>query len=230
MYARQSHKVLRKQRKREMKKNASPKQSSDQVAAPVLPTATEDQKLTFAASMLTNGQTLQSFSNAQHGTIKKLANGDISFVPEANFVGVATFNYTLVDSHGVSTIHTATINVDAPVTAAPALAASQLANPSATVTKVGTEFSANGITAGGEFFSSVASFSDGGYAIAYTDTSYTDGEENAGIRVRVFDKDGKGGRDIHVNTSVAGGQYRPQIGILANGDFVITWEDEGATG
>ena len=80
-----------------MKKNASPKQSSDQVAAPVLPTATEDQKLTFAASMLTNGQTLQSFSNAQHGTIKKLANGDISFVPEANFVGVATFNYTLVD-------------------------------------------------------------------------------------------------------------------------------------
>src|SRR6478752_5528028 len=100
MYARQSHKVLRKQRKREMKKNASPKQSSDQVAAPVLPTATEDQKLTFAASML--------------------ANGDISFVPEANFVGVATFNYTLVDSHGVSTVHTATINVDAPVTAAPA--------------------------------------------------------------------------------------------------------------
>ena len=213
-----------------MKKNASPKQSSDQVAAPVLPTATEDQKLTFAASMLTNGQTLQSFSNAQHGTIKKLANGDISFVPEANFVGVATFNYTLVDSHGVSTVHTATINVDAPVTAAPALAASQLANPSATVTKVGAEFSANGITAGGEFFSSVASFSDGGYAIAYTDTSYTDGEENAGIRVRIFDKDGKGGRDIHVNTSVAGGQYRPQIGILANGDFVITWEDEGATG
>ena len=37
-------------------------------------------------------------------------------------------------------------------------------------------------------------------------------------------------RDIHVNTTVTGGQYLPQVAILANGDFVIVWNDEGATG
>src|SRR5689334_10700527 len=96
------------------------------------------------------------------------------------------------------------------------------ATPAPTVTRVGNESSVNGITAGGEFFSSVASFADGSYVVAYTDTSYSDGEENAGIRMRLFNKDGTpAGNDIHVNTTVAGGQYLPQIAILASGDFVI---------
>ena len=63
----------------------------------------------------------------------------------------------------------------------------------ANTSRVGAEFQANGLTVGGEFFSDVATFSDGGYVVAYTDTSYTDGEENSGIRMRVFDANGNGG-------------------------------------
>src|SRR6185437_7961508 len=147
-----------------------------------------------------------------HGTTKKKSSGDTT--------DMATFDTATMDMAPV-----------APLAPTVAVAQAQAPTPSPTVTKEGNEFSVNGITAGGEFFSSVASFSDGSYVVAYTDTSYTDGEENSGIRMRLFNKDGTpAGQDIHVNTTVAGGQYLPQIAILASGDFVITWNDEGATG
>ena len=201
------------------------------LAAPVLPTATEDQKLTFAGSLLTNGQTLKSFSNAHHGTVKKLANGDISFVPEANFSGMATFDYTLVDSRGVATVHTATIDV-APVADAPVLSVSPEDGIGA-VSKVGAEFTANTTKAGGQYFSTVSTFADGGYVISWTDTSYTEVGPNASssqIRAQVFDANNhKVGAEFQVNTTVAGGQYNSRIAILNSGDFVITWEDQGET-
>ena len=40
----------------------------------------------------------------------------------------------------------------------------------------------------------------------------------------------QGRTEFQVNTAAAGGQYRSQIAILASGDFVIAWEDQGETG
>jgi hypothetical protein len=131
-------------------------------------------------------------------------------------------------------VHTATTTFAPMTSVAPVMAAEtetemdpNLPLPS-NVTAPGKEFTANGLTTGGEFFSSVATRPDGGYVIAYTDTSYTDGEEGAGIRMRIFDKDGKGGPDIHVNNLMDGGQYQPQVAILANGDIVVAFNDEAA--
>ena len=82
--------------------------------------ATEDQQLSINSAALINGsgQTLRSVSGAAHGTVT-LRNGKVVFRPDANFSGIATFDYTLVDSHGVATVQTATVDV-APVADAPA--------------------------------------------------------------------------------------------------------------
>ena len=102
------------------------------------------------------------------------------------------------------------------------------------VSKQGAEFTANTTKAGGQYFSTVSTFADGGYVISWTDTSYTEVGPDASssqIRAQVFDANNhKVGTEFQVNTTVAGGQYRSQIAILASGDFVITWEDQGETG
>ena len=69
----------------------------------------------------TDGQmlTITAVSNAQHGMVTLNANGTISFVPDANFYGNASFDYTVNDGNGGTATTTATIalaNVnDAPV-------------------------------------------------------------------------------------------------------------------
>ena len=117
--------------------------------------ATEDQQLSITSAALINGsgQTLKSVSGAAHGTVT-LRNGKVVFHPDADFSGIATFDYTLVDSHGVATVHTATIDV-APVADAPTLSVA-LGNGVGAVNKVGAEFTANTTTAGGQFFSTVS--------------------------------------------------------------------------
>ncbi len=63
-----------------------------------------------------------SVGNASHGTVS-LVNGNVTFVPAANFSGVATFDYTLSDASGHSSTATVTVDV-APVADAPNLSVS----------------------------------------------------------------------------------------------------------
>jgi hypothetical protein len=69
----------------------------------------------------TDGQILSitEVTNAQYGSVTLNANGTISFVPEADFNGNASFDYTVIDGNGGVMMTTATIalaNVnDAPV-------------------------------------------------------------------------------------------------------------------
>ena len=121
----------------------------------------------------------------------------------------------------------------APVTA-PALSAAQASDLPGNTTRVGDEFTVNTTKAGGQYFSTVTTFADGGYVVSWTDTSYTEkgaGASSSQIRAQIFDaNNNKVGKEFQVNTSAKGGQYRSQIAILASGDFVITWEDQGQTG
>jgi predicted RNA-binding protein with TRAM domain len=57
-------------------------------------------------------------SNATHGSVTLNANGSISFTPELDYFGVATFNYTVGDGAGGFSVGTATVNI-APVNDAP---------------------------------------------------------------------------------------------------------------
>ena len=95
-----------------------------------LKAANEDNALVVSAASLIADSTnpsgtalsVTSIGNASHGTVS-MVNGNITFVPAANFSGIAKFDYTLSDTSGHSSTATVTVNV-APVADAPALSAS----------------------------------------------------------------------------------------------------------
>jgi hypothetical protein len=90
----------------------------------------EDEAPTFtAASLLGNDRdvddlqsslTLVAIGNAQHGEVRLNADGSVSFIPEADYFGPASFEYTVSDPHGATA--TARVEIDlAPVNDAPRL-------------------------------------------------------------------------------------------------------------
>jgi len=207
-------------------KNASLTQLSD--IAPFA--AKEDQTLSITALSLTNGtSTLKSVARGVHGTVT-LVKGKVVFTPDADFSGIATFDYTLIDSHGVATVHTATIDV-APVADAPTLSVTPVFDGFGVATKQGGEFVVNTTTFGGQFLSSVATYPDGRFVIAWTDTSYSNGDNFEQVRAQRFNADGsKAGAEFQVNTTTDSAQELPKVSVLANGDFVVVWNSGDSFG
>lgn len=94
----------------------------------------ENQPVTVsAASLLANDADVDgppgalqvaSVGNAQHGSVS-LANGQVTFTPDADYFGPAAFDYTVTDAEGGQAITTAHVNVQwvnrAPVAAADTL-------------------------------------------------------------------------------------------------------------
>ncbi len=84
----------------------------------------------------------------------------------------------------------------------------------------------NTTTVGGQFLSSVATYPDGRYVIAWTDTSYSGSPHTdfAQVRAQLFNVDGsKNGSEFRVNTKVDSAQEAPKVSVLTNGDFVVVW-------
>ena len=90
-----------------------------------LKAANEDNALVVSAASLIADSTnpsgaalsVTSIGNASHGTVS-MVNGNITFVPAANFSGIARYDYTLSDTSGHSSTATVTVDV-APVADAP---------------------------------------------------------------------------------------------------------------
>ncbi len=90
--------------------------------------ATEDTPLAWTqADLLANDSDVDNphtalrivgVSNATHGSVSLNGDGSISFNPELDYFGVATFNYTVGDGAGGFSVGTATVNI-APVNDAP---------------------------------------------------------------------------------------------------------------
>jgi hypothetical protein len=56
-------------------------------------------------------------------------------------------------------------------------------------------------------------------------------DTDGGIRAQLFNSNGtKSGAEFQVNTTTTGLQYGEEIAALKNGDFVVTWTDQSATG
>ncbi|MCG7392385.1 calcium-binding protein [Microvirga sp. ACRRW] len=111
----------------------------------------------------------------------------------------------------------------------------------------GQIFNADGSKRGGEFVVNttteneqrdpvVTVLSDGRFVVAWTDDSRLEDGSETGVRARIFNADGTafnrggdaGDTDFLVNTtSKTGAQLTPSIAALANGGFVIAFEDEG---
>jgi Ca2+-binding RTX toxin-like protein len=93
--------------------------------------------------------------------------------------------------------------------------------------KVGAEFLVNTQTADAQYDPSVTALANGGFVITWDDYSGTLGDSSASsIKAQVFGVYGaKQGAELLVNTNTSGIQIRPAVTGLANGDFVVTWQD-----
>src|SRR5205823_6506382 len=97
--------------------------------------ATEDTAVTYIAAQLLGNDTDVDNSNAQlsiasvtggtGGTVVLNANGTVTFTPNANFSGAASFTYTISDGTSTSSPATVTVNV-APVNDTPVAVADTL--------------------------------------------------------------------------------------------------------
>ncbi|MBP2303547.1 beta strand repeat-containing protein [Azospirillum picis] len=99
-------------------------------------------------------------------------------------------------------------------------------------TPLGSEFLVNSTTSDFQGIQSVTALANGGFVVTWWDGSQTAGP-NAGrdIHGRVFGANGSAvGADFQVNTTTTGGQANPAVTALANGGFVVAWEDGSSTG
>ena len=155
--------------------------------------------------------------NPSHGTVS-LLNGNITFTPVANFSGIATFEYTLDDGQGLTSIGKVTVDV-APVADTPLLSAQQIM-----AAKIGSQFKMNTTATGGQFQPSVAQLADGRFIATWTDTSRTGGDQDDAVKGQLFDANGnKIGGEFFAATVLQGNQNHSKVTALANGGFVVSW-------
>ena len=104
-------------------------------------------------------------------------------------------------------------------------------------------FNADGSVSGAEFLlnttvtsdqsqPTITTLADGRFVVAWVDNSQTGGDTSGyAIRAQVFNADGSAlGGEFLVNTTVAADQLRPTITALADGRFVVAWDDNSASG
>jgi autotransporter passenger strand-loop-strand repeat protein len=98
-------------------------------------------------------------------------------------------------------------------------------------TPVGSETLVNTATSYSQYAPTVAALANGGFAITWTDDSGEGGDDDGtSIKAQLFAADGsKVGSEFLVNTQTGGSQDNATITGLANGGFVVTWEDLSGT-
>jgi hypothetical protein len=108
-------------------------------------------------------------------------------------------------------------------------------------TRVGSELLVNSATADSQAAPQITALSNGGFVVTWRDLSLgvggaTGDSSSVAVKAQVFQVDGtRVGPELLVNTATVNSQDFPQITALANGRFVVTWEDKsqgvgGATG
>ena len=93
--------------------------------------------------------------------------------------------------------------------------------------RIGSEFQVNTSTLGDQFSPRVARAFDGQFIVVWT-TGFGDGSQT-GVVGRRYDPWGNSiGGDFAVNTYTTGRQQWPDVGVNADGSFVVVWEDGNA--
>ena len=95
----------------------------------------------------------------------------------------------------------------------------------ATGTMVGVEFQINTQTLSSQFNVKVAALADGRFVAVWADGSLTGGDaDGTAIKAQVFNANGSlWGHEFLVNTVTAGFQIEPDVAVLADGRFVVSW-------
>jgi Ca2+-binding RTX toxin-like protein len=90
--------------------------------------------------------------------------------------------------------------------------------------KSGIEFLVPTTTAGDQFDPAASGLPNGGFVVAWADTSANPNDED--VRACIYNANGSPvGPEFLVNTVTAGRQLDPAITVLTDGRFVITWTD-----
>ena len=93
--------------------------------------------------------------------------------------------------------------------------------------KIGNEILVNTTTLSSQTGTAITGLTNGGFVATWTDFSSTGGDTSLGtVRAQVFDADGgKVGGEFVVPTTTTGTQNVPTITTLADGRFIVGWED-----
>ena len=92
----------------------------------------------------------------------------------------------------------------------------------ATGTAVGSEIPVNSTFANTQFGVDLAGLPGGGFVATWVDTS-----SGADVRARIFDSNGvPAAGDFVINATTANAQGDPDVTVLSNGNFVVTWTDD----
>jgi len=91
--------------------------------------------------------------------------------------------------------------------------------------KVGSETVVNSFSTSHQFDSNVTALAGGWWAVTWA--SYSHADDPSGIYAQIYKSDGsKWGGEFHVNPYTSGNQYDPEITMLDDGDFIVTWESQ----
>jgi Cadherin domain/RTX calcium-binding nonapeptide repeat (4 copies) len=90
--------------------------------------------------------------------------------------------------------------------------------------KVGMEFLINSAASGNQTTPSVAALSNGNFIVSWLTQLSEDGSD--GIKAQLYSRNGdRIGGEFQVNLSTSGSHFTPNVAALANGGFVISWDD-----
>jgi Ca2+-binding RTX toxin-like protein len=98
--------------------------------------------------------------------------------------------------------------------------------------KSGAELLVNTTTTNSQEQPTITALADGRFVVAWADESASGGDTSGfAVRAQVFNPDGTpSGTELLVNTTTAAAQERPTIAALADGRFVVAWQDASANG
>ncbi len=204
------------------------------VAADDTAGTTEDTAVTiFAADILANdtdtdGDTLflTAVNAASGGTAALDGNGDVTFAPDVDFNGTATFEYTVDDGNGGA--DTAEVEIDVSAIADPpalTISATVLQTPPADPTPelLGNELPVNSTTTGKQAQPVVAGLSNGNFVAVWASNNQ-DGS-SWGLYSQIFTAAGVPiGSETQVNVQTFGGQVFSSVTPLVDGGYIIAWE------
>ena len=99
-------------------------------------------------------------------------------------------------------------------------------------TPVAAEFLVNQQPANSQFWPNITTLSDGSFLIVWHDNSHTQGDADGNsTKGRIFSSAGAPlTDDFLINTQTVSDQREPAVSALANGGFVVTWEDGSGLG
>jgi hypothetical protein len=161
--------------------------------------------------------------NASHGTVV-LSNGDASFRPDANFSGIAQFDYTVSNAQGDTSTATVTLDV-APVADEPTLSVRQRLGDGepGDVIEIGVSPVLDQPV--------MVTLKNGDSVVAWFET--TDGLHIDTLKAQRFDASGNelGGQIVVDQIALSGtvwGFLGKSLVALSDGGFAVTWSDHSA--